>query len=370
MDADGIAYVPTYYKSRIYIDMSDSSRYSERFEQLLRWIFDKPLIQKPELGAAPSFAMASPSSSAVGITTPSQRRASQAIREGAASAKPATLEYFGRLHDVIETMRLDPALDPFDDAVVESIGQFSAQRAEFVDLIDTLAKYNNGTSLTECIKQGFEILLPLMYRPPEVQQYREIDWDNIRFIVCELFLYAAAALIRSERFDELNSVLTTEFYFERGGEYGEGKMVPYTAFRPYLKSLEHRSERLGRGTGSRRTSIHADLLKERATGLPLGFTHLMQADFVLYLHGEMSSSARWWPTSLLYASRNGPFEIFARAKATSYFQRMSFIFSASTGDEFRTKVKEIIGRERVPQYGWHSLEVWELSGAEQIATKP
>lgn len=39
LDDDDIAYVPTYYKSRIHIDMSEDDRYSEKFEQLLRWVF-------------------------------------------------------------------------------------------------------------------------------------------------------------------------------------------------------------------------------------------------------------------------------------------------------------------------------------------
>src|SRR5205807_3379805 len=53
-DESGKAYVPTFLKSRIYIDMSDSSLRSESFERLLRWIFDKPLYKRPDRGKAPS----------------------------------------------------------------------------------------------------------------------------------------------------------------------------------------------------------------------------------------------------------------------------------------------------------------------------
>ena len=34
--------LPTYYKSRLYIDLSEADRYSENFDKLLRWIFNKP----------------------------------------------------------------------------------------------------------------------------------------------------------------------------------------------------------------------------------------------------------------------------------------------------------------------------------------
>lgn len=45
---EGKPYLPAYYSSRIYIDLSDSARYSEEFERLLRWIFDKPADVRPE----------------------------------------------------------------------------------------------------------------------------------------------------------------------------------------------------------------------------------------------------------------------------------------------------------------------------------
>lgn len=54
-DGYGKPYLPTYYKSRIYVDLSESDRYAENFEKLLRWIFDKPLYVKPEIGKPPSF---------------------------------------------------------------------------------------------------------------------------------------------------------------------------------------------------------------------------------------------------------------------------------------------------------------------------
>jgi hypothetical protein len=54
-DENGNPYLPAYYKSRIYIDLSESDKYAENFEQLLRWIYDKPLYVKPALGKKPAF---------------------------------------------------------------------------------------------------------------------------------------------------------------------------------------------------------------------------------------------------------------------------------------------------------------------------
>jgi hypothetical protein len=52
-DKNGIPCVPAYYKSRIYIDMSDPDTYDDGFERLLCWIYDEPLYVKPEQGNKP-----------------------------------------------------------------------------------------------------------------------------------------------------------------------------------------------------------------------------------------------------------------------------------------------------------------------------
>lgn len=55
LNADGKPFTPAYYKSQIYIDLSSEDIYASNFEQLLRWIFDKPLDVKPTLGKQPEF---------------------------------------------------------------------------------------------------------------------------------------------------------------------------------------------------------------------------------------------------------------------------------------------------------------------------
>ena len=52
-DEQGKPYLPTYYKSRIYIDLSEPDSYTDNFEKLLRWIYDKPLYTRPEIGKRP-----------------------------------------------------------------------------------------------------------------------------------------------------------------------------------------------------------------------------------------------------------------------------------------------------------------------------
>src|SRR5260370_9492898 len=72
-DQDGKPFTPTFYKSRIYIDMGQSDIYATNFDQLLRWIYDKPAHPKPPLGKRPEFINEN------AIQLPTRFRANRAI---------------------------------------------------------------------------------------------------------------------------------------------------------------------------------------------------------------------------------------------------------------------------------------------------
>ena len=54
-DEHGNPFCPTYLRSRIYIDFSDVDLYEEKFEVLLRDIYQVPLNKKPKLGKKPEW---------------------------------------------------------------------------------------------------------------------------------------------------------------------------------------------------------------------------------------------------------------------------------------------------------------------------
>ena len=90
-DEEGQPFLPAYYQGRIYIDLSDPGTYSENFDRLLRWIFDRPLHEKPEIGPVPSFLTQDGTVTTL-ATTARFRRAIDAIQQGRHNAIPATSE--------------------------------------------------------------------------------------------------------------------------------------------------------------------------------------------------------------------------------------------------------------------------------------
>ena len=54
-DVDGKEFVPTFIKSRIYIDLSNDEIFEEEYEKLMRNLFDKPASKRPPRGKPPAY---------------------------------------------------------------------------------------------------------------------------------------------------------------------------------------------------------------------------------------------------------------------------------------------------------------------------
>jgi hypothetical protein len=360
---DGKACLPVYYQSRIYIDFTDPSRFSESFEQLLRWIYDQPLYKKPEIGQKPAFLSENEDSITLATNVPF-RRAVEAIRNDRNHAVPATIEYFEVLARELERFRLSSGLDPFDEHVLKSVELFLPYRNEAIEMFDTLALYHDTQEMRSAVHRLFEKLIPYLTCPPQITTYREWDFDNFRFIIYELFLYAIACYLKHERFQFANFLMSNDYYVPGNSTYGRDVMVPFMVFNPELRSLEYRNQRLN----LRRMSLAADILLERCKGHGVEFRHLMQADFTLALRDRFVADDRlwtWWPATLVFGSRaHGPFEIYARSRSAAYFERTKLLLGIGNKDELEAKL-EAWDDGFMRNYG---VKSW--LGLKDLASKP
>ena len=371
-DENGKPFLPTYYSSRIYIDLSDEAQYATNFDQLLRWVYDKPLHIKPELGKKPAFLEHEASEASLGGATVA-RRALDAIRNNKAIWAGSLDDYFSRVSENLERFRITSTDGEFDDQVVESIEQFLPHRNEIVEVFMALSQYLDHEEVATKLHRFFEGIYEYTTRPETVTTYREWDFDNYYFITHELFIYAIAALLKYERFENVGYLLRTNYYVSRRVSETDNGMIPFSRFRKYMRSLEHRNQRLG----LRRLSLRADLLEQRSHTSGLDFAHIMQADFALYLRDCLDAlraegSQTWWPETLLYVRHgNAPFEIFARSQSSRYFDRVKTIFDVESARNFDPVVAAYRDQTlRVPRWEFESFSPESLMGYENLCTKP
>ncbi|WON73495.1 hypothetical protein [Nitrosospira sp. Is2] len=235
-----------------------------------------------------------------------------------------------------------------------------------------IALYRDSYETRTAIHRFFERLIPYLEQQQNAGCYREWDVDNFKFIVHELFLYALATLIRAERFESANFLLANGYYVSGYSKYSKEPMVPFEVFGQHVKSLEYRNNRLG----LRRLSLRADLLEQRSKGSGVEFRYLMQADFILFMRGNIdrpNDQWHWWPETLLYVASQhpGPFEVFARSRSGIYFEKVKILLGVESKDAllpllegFRTE------RQRIPRWEGTSFGPSGLLGFNEIATTP
>jgi hypothetical protein len=370
--ADGEPYVPVFCRSRIYIDMASPAAYTDGMEQLLRWIFDKPLLVRPQLGKPPAFIMAS--SGLQLPTTQAFRHASQALSTGSARALDAVSDYLDTLVRSLETLKLRIADDAEpDEATIESISAFRPYRDEAVEVICSLVRKYPDPEITDLLHRFLEGFPPYWHWPQEERTWNELAADNYRFIGHEMFLYVAAALLKARRFSGFSELTERGYYLPAGYLGDECGLKPFTEFRPYIETLERRNARLN----LRRVSLHADLLKERSSARDLRFEDLMQADFTLFVRRELMTPAEghtlgrsWWPATLVYAGiRRNPFEVFARAESRRYFADLAAALGIQGKEALLALAEEWqSGRRQLPRWHHITLDPIALMGLSVIGT--
>lgn len=361
-DSEGKPYLPTYYKSRIYCDLSESDRYAENFEKLLRWVFDKPLHVRPELGKPPSF-LADADTPQLG-TSSLAKRVIDGFKNDKAHARGALDEYLSRFSENLEKFRIAPGANN-DDLVIESIENFLPYRNEFIQVLTVMAQYADVDTHAPRVHRFFESLIPLMSRPEGVNQWVPADFDNFIFIVHELFLYAVSILLHYEKFDTTTILLSRPYFVPGNSEYGRDVSASYVLFRQYCKSLDVRNNRLQ----LRRLSLRADLLKKRTEGTGIPFRNLMQADFVCYMRAQFAGE-KWIPETLIYASNQySAFEIFARSKSKAYLEKIFPLLGAADLAIVHAKLDEFTaGKTKAPSWQFESISPSALFGADDLGT--
>lgn len=212
-DENGQPLVPAYYTSRIFVDFTDDSRRAERFEQLLRWLFDKPFHKKPELGIAPHYI--TNDRDAVRMPTgAASRRAVDALTNGKSFAKGATQEYLEKFTVELERFRPTERLDPASDELMNYLDDFIPSRNELLEVVRCICIYADDVGYGPLLHSFFERVAGYFYPSEGTTSWNEMDFDIFRFIGWEMYLHACTAVFLSERPDLFEAIVGTPYYSE------------------------------------------------------------------------------------------------------------------------------------------------------------
>lgn len=369
-DEDGNAHVPVFYRGPIFFDFRSGDRYEESYEQLLRWLADKPQFVKPKLGKLPDHIMETRPTAAG--TRSAHQRAMRAVEDGTAQGAAHVRSFGEVLVDELNGLQVSPnGEDEIDELIILTLASSRPYLHQVAELARTIARFSKDSETWERLLGILEQMLQLTVPAVEIQRWHSWQFDAAKIAAHDAFLSTLAIAIDEERFDLADRLFKRVWLIKNPyGAVNERATSDFAGFWQHVESLEHRNTRLRLN----RRSLFADLVKEaHDNGALPPFESMMQADFVCHIRAAtLGEYEHWYPETLIYATnRFTPFPIFARAESREFLDRVLQAIGEPDLQAFTTKLTKIQNGQRgfgIFRNG--GLPVNALSNLKHLGVRP
>lgn len=365
-DNQGNACVPVFFEARNFIDISTDTKYFKEYENILRLIFEKPSITKPKIGSPPDYIIKDKKQSAI-------IRKYQMFENALLNEKHIAKGLFSDLLDQFITEWPNYVLYPFkgedgkqfDDAVINSIEEFSEYREIYLSALLLLTKFQSDLDYIPEIQLFFERTFKFTQPTREMHNYNEIWFDNFKYYLYDLYLNTITVLIENRKYAAYLSLIESNFVYERDFSKQIGN---FPIFNFYIKSLDAlRKERLKLN----RTSIQVDTLKENVDKSgKVKFENIMQSDCLLFLRSIVTNEKHsWFPRTLIYAGYDTQLDLFIRAQNKKDFKVLANLIGVDSKSELLEKLNNseaFGGLNRTTYFMWGNLEMNRLINLENL----
>lgn len=360
--------LPTFIKSRIHFDFTDTIKFEEEYEKLVRFLYNKPLDKKPDLGPIPSYII---ENDPVKLKFHHRLdRFKNAVLEGKKNTHVLVEEYLNGFIEDISQLRIeDDKRDvPEDEKVYDIILKTKSFRDDFLDFFEWMIKLD--------IKEYIELLHKHIESWSELISLEERDDYNshkvlrnsqhYKFFLKELFLYLISISLQKEKFDLLEYILNTPYWVHNNRS--SDKISDFTFLYTNVSSLDRdRKSRLH----SDRISLATDLLisENRIGYKKLNFDQLQESDrilhYVAYLKDEYSF---WFPYLAMYRVKE--LTLMKKAESKLFFDKIKKIFGINSVEELKNKINEIPKHKRnFYDINYNLVDIMKGLNVDKLATK-
>ena len=324
--------LPTFLKSRLYVDMSSNDIYELGYNQLLRDIYEKPLLRKPALGKMPSYLAAD--EPVLLSTAQEQRMLKEKVAEST-NLQTWIAKYCDKLIESLDQFKVTfrgGKTGDLIEMIEKSIASMQVVNNDFITFVETVASNSecNGKQFVDF----FEKLLQY-YEDKDIELASSTDsWhlcnDNYRFFNYELFLSFAAIMLKYERFDIIKEVVDTDYCILSNRLGRQIKALNFAEFQKHNYTLDYYKNK---GFSS---SSQVAILMNNYGGEK--FDSWVEVDILLYylslIYGKPGDRiSMWYPTLSIY---NRAFEILPKIASMRYFEKAKVMFGVGDKDSFKT----------------------------------
>lgn len=334
-DEDGQPFLPTFLKTRFYVDLSDSNSFEDNYESLLRRLFNRPTHSRPPIGTPPIYLQTETS---IFLKSAHKKRPLiESIMAGKENTDGLIKDYFNAFFESMLDQRFDKIEDPnnppIDELILERLEPLILLRDEYLDIISTLLRFNRIDD--ETLFQFFEELARLANKDISDPYY---DFNNhIQIFLNEIFLYTATLLIKAQRFESLSILLKRPYSIERTP--GRIAFENYcTVFNEYCKYFDsHRNSRLNLN----RVSVTADIIIERLNNKYVSKEELIDTDLLLHYSGLLLINESWFPRISIYRRYWNTPVFIQKMQSKRFFDMIKILFGVNDVEELSNKISQL-----------------------------
>ena len=324
---------PTFYAGRLHVDLSDTERYAEEYEKLVRWAYDKYKYEKPKLlGSAPSFIVAEDNQVAL-FTNTQYRMAIDALEKGKSNASSLVKQYLDKLLSELPKFSLSQEDSDIEEMFKQKLEHFQPHLYEFKKIVDAVCIHSNDPKIFKHFRSLLESLLNLLTVIPNQGGRLTADLELFSFLNYQFFLSLVTILIKNEEFNELKEILDElymlpEYFHDR--YLLDKKYMTFNVFRP--KECNFIENKLKQ----RKYSPLGDLVKDFSDNQIITFEEICEADAFLYIksltHSIQSDEfyiKRWWPHVSFYilSDRYRALKVFVKSERPTYFEEIKNVLN-------------------------------------------
>jgi len=244
------------------------------------------------------------------------------ILDNTRSSVDLTGDYLDNLLFTLKDFRLsDGSRSNFHQSVINSINKMLPLKNDFEEFVKIIFKYQETVNLDE-FYDFFEKLITFLYKPKGQTSWTRIDFDNYKFFIYELFLCFITTLLELKKYKEASFYIHSQYFFSDNSNMFSHSNIGM--FNHYIISLD---EIRNKELNLRRTSITADLIKERVSN-EINFIKIIETDLILYYITTIENHPfSWFPRCSIYYPRfSKQIKLFERMVSLEQFNRIKVLF--------------------------------------------
>ncbi len=334
-DEFGEPYMPTYLKSRVYIDLSFEEHFEKNYEMLLRNIYQRPLYSKPKIGQAPSYlfeATQFSSKTSIILRGFDNILLSHPTRINS-TIKDFLQEFFENLKAYKIKFETRSRLE-VGRIVCENLNQYNQLRDDLILFIDKLLKSENTFNIEIFIKFLEDLHLLLFPFENDHNGSDTFEFENFKIIIHELFLFIIALGLKNDNFKFIEEFLHSKYFIKN---YYDKSIEPksFTAFYLYTDIINSYYININ---NMRYISPMADFMIKR---LPIFLSKklFVQADLLCHYIGKLNN-LKWFPITYIYED-SAKYDLFPRLESKRYFENFKSLLGVETIDALKDKIRQL-----------------------------